>query len=722
MARSALRGISIFRAIAATSVRWCFPVLVSVLGIGASASRCSAVEGGARVAYERVADERVADERVPTWDAPVDTVEVQAGRPDLEEWVWKGSTFADVVPLGDASPLRDLGDVLDESVSVHVHRFGGLGSFSLASVRGSAPGQVAVVLDGFALGNATSGVVDLSSIPVAQLERAEIYRGSLSPPFSGAPAAATIALTSETARSSPAELTIGAGSFGTRVINGSWGGHSGIVHGFATIGHRSSDGDFRYEDRNGTPHNGDDDREVARRNNRFDEVGILARGSVLPSDSWRFDYTVSRVEKASGIPGTESRQTTRVRYDLEQLRQQAAVTWTPRYPQSMGHWGRPRAELAFQDARSKDRFDNRAGEAGVGRAHFDNATEQRGGWLALRLPLLPARQILDLRMQADEESFTPSDLLRDVRGFTRHRRNRTLTANDRMLLFGDRLTLEAQHRWVGTRDNYGGPVIFGTAPAAAPTRRFRETAPSFGARLEIARGVAVKGTRGRFLRTPAFAELFGENGVQDGNPELRPESGLQWDVGVSVDVGDSGPLVDLGACTAYFESTVDDKIVLLQNSQRTSKAFNLDRTWIRGVETELHGSLRLPAGQAVSVRGHVVWQEARDVGESRTYRGKWLPNLPETEGFVETRWSGGPWVFRHGVSTRTAAYRDRYNTQGKRTEGYALHDLSAERSFFAERVRWRLEVQNLADRRVQDIDGFPLPGRSVLFETTWVYR
>jgi iron complex outermembrane receptor protein len=88
------------------------------------------------------------------------------------------STFATVVDTSDAtSRLESVADVLAESVGVQVRRFGGLGAFSTVSIRGSTPSQVEVYLDNVLLNRANAGLVDLSNLPVDNVESIEIYRG-----------------------------------------------------------------------------------------------------------------------------------------------------------------------------------------------------------------------------------------------------------------------------------------------------------------------------------------------------------------------------------------------------------------------------------------------------------------------------------------------------------------------------------------------------------------
>jgi iron complex outermembrane receptor protein len=224
----------------------------------------------------------------------------------------------------------------------------------------------------------------------------------------------------------------------------------------------------------------------------------------------------------------------------------------------------------------------------------------------------------------------------------------------------------------------------------------------------------VKANRGRLARFPSFPELFGQNGVQEGNPALRPEHGIQWDAGIQL-----APDQPLRFEAAYFESLVEDQVALLQNSQRTVKAMNLERAWVRGVESSGFTRIELTGKTALELQGSFTWQEARDVGRSVTYRGKELPDLPGREGFGSLRLLRGAWDGRWEISARSAHYRDRYNSPQKRTPASVVHAASLGRALLRDSIHLRFEAQNLFDRRIEDIDGFPLPGRSFLAEITY---
>lgn len=654
----------------------------------------------------------------PFWPAVVETVQVNAARPTREETLARAPGFASVIPLGPEVPAsRDLSELLGRVAGVHVHRSGGLGAFAVASVRGSGAAQVKVCIDGVPVSSAGEGFVNLSFLPVALFDRAEVYRGPEIATWGGPPAAGVVELATPAAIATPLHLALARGSFGTVIGRGHWGAARGPVGLLVAAEARRSRGDFRYLDRNGTIFgNVEDDREVRRANNELEDGSALVKSTWRPR-AGRFDLTAQYFDRDSGVPGTEQVQTRNVGFRTKRHREQLSWTLPEAAPRSetsrrLG-WLTPLADASAYAERTRDRYENRDGEVGLAKADTDTRTRLDGGSLRLGAELPRLRQRPSLRYEASRESWRPKDLLRGETGITRHRTAGTFALRNETRWGPWRLDLE--HRFFRARDDFAPPVAGSSSPAKQSVRH-RDESTTLGLRLELPASLALKATQGSMLRLPTFAELFGANGVQEGNNRLLPESGTQWDLGL---VARSGS--NLRAECVYFERRTDDEIVPVQNSQRTVKAQNLERSWARGLESTLF--LALPVARLLVLEANTAFtvQDARDLGKSPTYRDKRLPGLPLREGFAGLTASRGPNSLSYETSFRSSFPRDRYNSPQKRTPGYAIHDLGLERRLLGDHLAARGRVQNLADARVMDLDGFPLPGRNYQLEITCTF-
>ncbi|MDD2688805.1 MAG: TonB-dependent receptor [Candidatus Omnitrophica bacterium] len=80
----------------------------------------------------------------------------------------------------ELSGAKDLTQVLTGITSVNMSDYGGLGGLKNIRMRGSTASQVLILLDGRPVNNPRDGEVDLSNIPLANIERVEVMHGPAS--------------------------------------------------------------------------------------------------------------------------------------------------------------------------------------------------------------------------------------------------------------------------------------------------------------------------------------------------------------------------------------------------------------------------------------------------------------------------------------------------------------------------------------------------------------
>jgi iron complex outermembrane receptor protein len=659
----------------------------------------------------------------PPEAAGIDTVRVRSMRLAKANRWRRETPFVSRIPVSEARPGDDAASLLDRAVGVEVRRYGSLGSFSTASIRGAGAGQVQVFWDDVPLLTGADAAVNLSLIPLTAIGEVEIFRSGTPWDLAGPAGPGVIRLVPRGLDGHPpgatgaesigsateASLRVGSfGTFGTRVLH-----HAVRSSWEATLAYGSleSRGDFEYLDRRGTLENPEDDREATRRNNDFRQSDLLVRftktlAELFPRSDVTLSLSTQRLNREAGVPGPENVQTQHVRdrYDrwIHTLRLES--------PRLLDETLTLRLRGSLQ--RTRDRFSNPQGEVGLGRASWDNRTEQDRWGASASWAWFAAGQVLSVSWDEIEERFTPEDILHDRDGFTRRRSGTTVTAEDRIRPFGDRLLLDLAYRWHRTTDNYTGPPVFGRPPEPYPAHKTRLKRPSFGLRIDLGSNWFLKGNRTWTSRLPTFFELFGSNGIQDGNPDLVPEEGWQTDVGIQGETYWFGGLhfvVELAA----FRNRTEKKIALIQNSQRTTKSVNLDESEVEGIEAHLGvGRIPMPLGTELAWHLTATLQDARDRGPSPVYNGKELPYVPPAKADLQVDLRRGSWGISYGMTYEDATYRDRFNTEEHRTPARTLHDLVLSHSFWRKRVTLKLEVANLTDARVVDVEGYPLPGRS----------
>jgi outer membrane cobalamin receptor len=155
----------------------------------------------------------------PTFELP--EVEVAGKRPQLPSTTPASIsvvTAAEIAAMG-ALTVADALRVLPESL---VKASGGPGSLTTMSIRGSSSTQVLVLLDGVPLNRPDQPSVDLSTLPIQDVDHIEVLRG----PFSAIYGSATLGgVVNIVTRSAPAtRLSARAGSYGESSNVASFGG------------------------------------------------------------------------------------------------------------------------------------------------------------------------------------------------------------------------------------------------------------------------------------------------------------------------------------------------------------------------------------------------------------------------------------------------------------------------------------------------------------------
>ncbi|MGD2064105.1 MAG: TonB-dependent receptor, partial [Nitrospirota bacterium] len=582
----------------------------------------------------------------------------------------------------------------------------GVGSFATLSLRGSGANQVAIFLDGVPLNRADNGAVDLSTLPLAALSRVEVYRGASPVGLGGQGIGGVVNIVTLTPDEPRTTLSATAGSFGTIEGAATRSQRVGRVDLLAHVQALHSDGDFRFDDDNGTPLNPDDDDEVRRRNNRQDQGNLLLKAAG-PLGAGRWQLSTLTFTRTAGVPGIGALQSEEAR--LAQLREVASLTLSiPR----LGPVEDAEARLFGQVVRLD--FEDKLGEIGLGRQDNRDTTVAYGLTVRGERPI-GDHHLATLLLQGEEERYTATnDLATPSDATPQERRGTTVAAEDRITLWDERLEIAPLLRYQHYRYDFAGDVTFAGSPRAVGAR---DTAThltgKLGARVDLDGGLSLRASTGRHVREPTFGELFGDRGGVVGNPELTAERGTTWDMGAEWS-GDLGPIA-AHASYAYFDLRLDDLIQLVQTGQRVAVARNIAAARIRGHEVAIdlrHGALHLAGNWS-----HLL---SEDRSDDAFARGHQLPGRPRDEVFVRLAREGeriAPFYELHHVSGN---HLDRAALV--EVDARTLHDVGVRlRPVVAHDLTLSFEVANLTDDATSDVAGFPLPGRSLRCGAAWTF-
>ncbi len=619
-----------------------------------------------------------------------------------------------VFPAESPRAFDDLGDLLVEVPGVVVTRSGGVGDFATVSLRGSNPDEVRFYVDGVPLAVASGGSIDLSTLPLGDVERIEIYRGTTPIGFAESALGGIVSITTR-APSGPPRFTLraGGGSFGTRFGDATASGSTGRLHVYAGAHAIVATDGFAYFNDNGTPANPTDDiSNDSRANNHLAQVDGTFRAAIDLAGRRQLGLGAIAFARDHGLPGRGAFPTLHSRFDT--ARGIAYASYDSR--DDLGDGGRLHAQL-FASAQ-RDRFDDPDHEIGAIAARTDDTTLSTGGAVNASRPF--AEWLRGAAMaEARRETFQPVNHLEATPvGVPAERLVGAAGLETDFWWRRIDLDIVPSVRVEVVRDIVTGrdALFQRQRPASAP---IVHTLPV--ARLGLARSlgshVTLKANAGRYGRAPSFLELYGDTGALLGNPLLRPEIGWNGDLAAEYRAG--GARASITSRTGIFAARVDDLIEWVPISYSQVRVDNIGRARIWGAEQELDVEL----GRRVRVTGQATYLDARDDSDFAAHAGKQLPFRPRLHAYLRPqlrRWPLGRALVAGAYvegDFQTGTYFDSADIVAVQTR--LLLGAGVEVAAPRTGLLLALSAKNLTDAHPLDVIGYPLPGRSIFLSLMW---
>ena len=620
----------------------------------------------------------------------------------LDEDESRRAGFVTVIEADDFDArATDIAELLEKSVGVSVRRFGGPGDPATASIRGSSSEQVTVLLDGIPLNRARSGVVDLSNVPLRIVRRIEVYRSFTPLRYRSAAIGGVINIVTRSAGGDPVtEAAVTYGAFNGYEVSGTHAGSAGPTDFLVAANLAGSDGDFEFEDDNGTRFERSDDEITDRENNDFDSRELYASTRLPAGRTWTLEAFGEFFDKNEGVPGISSNQSSDARLDTRRGMFNLRAAGDRIAVDGLSGW------LRLFAVTEESHFRDPLGEIGVGRQNSLDNNRAVGAEVYADY-FLGDQQILSALASVQAERYDNEDRLSGTTSRNQDRVIYQVGLEDQIFLWNDRLTFEPQVSQVWIDNDFGGPVDPSGRVASGGDDDFLSY--KLGGRIELGRGWSAKANAGRAWRYPNLTELFGDRGTVTGNPQLDAERSDKWDLGVAFERSGLGPdslgIDRLTLEAAWFQSDSKDLILFEQNSQRTVRPVNISEADTRGIElaasATLFGHFDLTA--------NYTWIDSANRSDIPFLRGNRLPGVPEQELFLRA----DAYTERFRVWYEFVGADDNFLDQAnfEKVADREVHNVGMSATW-RESLILTFELKNITDERISDVLGFPLPGRA----------
>ncbi len=606
---------------------------------------------------------------------------------------WESPAALEIIPARKLrrSGAQDLGDFLKSQAGVLVYDTGGEGGQRTISIRGSHANQVLILVDGVKLNPAQNNTVDLSTLSLDWIDHIEILKSGGSTIFGSDAIGGVINIVTRKGSGTGKTFSLNGsgGSFGTREAGFFLSPRMGKFQMTASFQEREAQGNFPYRDSFG--------HQKIRQNNGFRDGNAFFQFSdshLLGGEAY---LSVQRFQARRGVPGA-----------LRQL--------TPRAWLRDGRWlfqsgwkipVNQRALLkltAFYQRYRQEFFSPRP-------------------WVFSPVNSLYLNEALGLqtRVQVFATSRWPLEIGEDfrvdrLRGEDRIRPRFSLGRVARrtvstFALWRARISLPPK---IFFQKMIFSPGIRGDFPSDFPS----VGSPSAGIALvhEGKLRLAVKGTWGKTYRAPTFNSLFWvEDVFARGNPDLRPERGVNRDVGVKA-AGNFGGHWE--AEVHFFDNFVRDLVYWRRNYDGKYMPVNVSAARLSGREDALRA--RFFGEKLVLSWNHTRLLAVNHSGQ-RTTEGKILPFRPRQKESFSAQWKAGRFFGR--LSYRFVSKRFTREANTKWLKPYHLWNAALGTSLKGcpLDVRFIFSVENLENTRYEVLERYPMPGREfrVKAEVKW---
>lgn len=225
--------------------------------------------------------------------------------------------------------------------------------------------------------------------------------------------------------------------------------------------------------------------------------------------------------------------------------------------------------------------------------------------------------------------------------------------------------------------------------------------------------VVAKASVSRNFRFPTLNDLYFLPG---GNPDLKNETGVQYEAGLSFAVGRDA-IYTLSGSASWYDQRIDDWILWLPTTKGFFSPVNIKEVHAYGVEVRADLSVMLARGLKLDLDGTFSWSPSINVGEPMSPAdqsvGKQLPYEPEFSGTATGRLAWRSW----GLLWQFCYYSERYTMSSNditltgRLTPYVMNNLSLEKGFAFRRADLSLKatINNLFNEEYLSVLSRPMP-------------
>ena len=611
-----------------------------------------------------------------------------------------GSSTANLTEIeidqGTATPV-DLATVLEASVGLQTQQSGGLGSFSTASLRAASSEQVLIFLDGILLNDAVSGYVDLSLIPVNQIQRIEVFRGSTPVELGAASIGGAINLITQESIEDTKTIGISAGSYGASQLNFHWIQTSEknqyrIVSQFIKNNNK-----YPITNDNGTELVTSDDRIEDRNNAETSQNSILFTNKYLINSNSSWLNNIRLFDKIQHLPNFNN--SPEVSASLDTLLVQ--VNSKLNLDQFITEQSSSSIELYLRG--KEETYDDRNSEIGLLSNHLLQKNHIAGIKLFNKFRT-EDQYIFNITFDTNLQKSLSVDLF-NVLSDVRHQRNsNTINFGLRKYLNKRKQLINIIYSYEHISDRLDEAYDVYENPVSAQNRKYHFNDIRLGYLYFLTETTQIKLNIGEYHRVPYLYELYGDRGFFHGNEELKAEFSDNLDLGLhTIYESESSIFHQLRIYSGIFRNKSKDLIVRTYNSQGVGASHNIADAIIQGIEADAS----LPVLKNHILKFNLSITDSTIISDSQSFDGNIIPGQFTESYALSYNYSKYAWFTSIELSSKKGMFYDRANLL--RAKDRELADATVRYSLHQH--KFEFSIKNIFNKKYEDYNGYPKPGR-----------
>ncbi len=590
-----------------------------------------------------------------------------------------------------------LPDVMEQEVGVQVRSSGGEGGFSTVLLRGASSEQVVIYLDGIALNEAAGGPVDLSLIPLDNVERIEVFRGS-TPLELGAPSiggAVNIITRKLDKNSGGSQLSASLASFHSYKLSASTRFNKQKNRFYAGANYLQSKNDFIFNNNNGTPDNSLDDRDEKRQNDGVKQLTALFNwkheiNAELDTEL-RLDVSDRNKELASVTNSTA----VKTFVDTQSYNLLALL--------NIRNWLYENFNTSTKvfSSQKDEVFDDSLAQLGFLNQRTRSVTKKTGSQFYAEV--IKPKQHWKVLTGFSQENYDTKSSLVDVQSGTNTRQQFEASIESVSYFNEQRLIISSVLRYQSLLDEIVKVQTSVNNIEPGFEKKYRFINPQLGIKYRFNNRTFVTANIGQYSRAPSFSELFGGGGLFVGNADLKREQSINADLGYTYTWFKPYQwLHNAELYAGFFYNQVDDLIVRIFNGQGVGVPRNVSDAVIQGVETTF--KLTPTKRQRVSVNASFI--DSANKSKITAFNNKKLPSYYQNSFAFRYAYALKQWLFSLELDAKRKVFYDRANL----LKGDDVNLLNAGIRYSLKKSIIDFKVNNIFDENIQYFRNRPTPG------------